>query len=250
MMVWKTLIFISVLFTISCSTPNYSNLAGYKKIYSFKDLSGEFNLQVESGRKENEFFFKKILMGVTDQKEYEKSIAISRIKEMKSPRSSRGVMIPVVSQYTVWLDKQKYFSQIKVHGKKRVIELLMKSPEKKWNGKKEFKIPEMKGAYCFFSQVVDCLRVTGYFSQSVKKNKGRFNFTLIWDGYPYVNDQYAGLSPELFSNAYFIYEGPTAEGLHKFSLNFGTQIIFFQLNEKMQLRKKFWVSEGLSQVER
>lgn len=243
----KFRLFLLVLLSLSCATQQNTNPSNYQKDYSFKDLSGEFLLRVESGRKDKEFFFKKKLSGISDGKEYEKSIAISQLGKLKTRNGPINSLRPKISQMTVWFDKQEYFSQVKVLPRTRELEVKTRSPEKEWNGVKKYDFPNTKGLFCFFSQLVDCIRVTGFLHKSMEKASGRMNFTIIWDGYPFVNSQYKGLNEEPFTRAMFEYDSKS-ENLVKYNLSFNNQIMFYHIDENKVLKKRFWVAEGLSQI--
>ncbi len=241
--------FLITLFTLTaCATNPKPEIKSYRKNFSFKDLSGEFSLEVESGAKGKELYYKKRLLGLGDQKEYEKSIAISTLGQIKTRSGVVSVLRPKISQFTVWLDKQEYFSQIKVDPEKRKLFVTMRSPEEAWKGTKEFDLPAQKGAFCFFNQIIDCLRVTGFFHQSIRKGEGRIRFTIIWDGYPYMKSQYRGIPETPFSSAIMAFDGKGEDGLYKYTLGFNGQVMFFHLNENKTLEKRFWVAEGLSQM--
>ena len=66
----------------------------------------------------------------------------------------------------------------------------MVSPDKKWNGVKQVKFPVKGiGLYCFFSQLIECAKYTGFLSKALDANAGQMNFYLLWDGFPYINNQ-------------------------------------------------------------
>ena len=236
-------------------------LAPYQRNYQFTDISGQFILNFESGVNQRtnaggggEYYVKKRLIGEKDNQEYERLIAVSTLGSLSlssSPRPApRRRMVhllrPKISQYTVWFKKEKYFSQLEVLPDKKMLKVKMISPEKKWNGEKLIPFRNSRGLFCFFSQIPDCVKKTGFLSKAIKQKSGKMSFTIIWDGYPFIGEQYSGIHGP-FSTAIFSYERPSKEGDWIFHLNFGEQVIFYHFNTSMQLEKKFWVSQGLRQ---
>lgn len=74
------------------------------------------------------------------------------------------------------------------------------------------------------------------------------NFHLIWDGYPFIQEQFLNLANNPFESAVLKYDGATRDGLKRFSLNVGANVIIYFVNNDLQLNKVFWVSQGLSMV--
>ena len=51
---------------------------------------------------------------------------------------------------------------------------------------------------------------------------------------------------EVFSNASLEYDGKNSNGERRFTLKFSGQSIFYFIDNKNNLSKMFWVSQGLS----
>ena len=155
-----------------------------------------------------------------------------------------------MSQYTVWFEGKKYFSELKIIPSKKVVELKMQSPESNWNGTKQIKFPSTKTMSCFFSQIVDCVKISGFLELAAKKKKNKMSLYVIWEGYPYLNETYSDFPSELFSKAEIEYDGSTKNNEKKFNLSVAGQSIFFVLDEKNIFKKMFWVSQGITMVEK
>lgn len=246
----KTFTLIIVFALAGCSTNDKVAFNNYLKSYEFKDLSGNFSLVEESGlnKKKKEVFLKRKLINVSDNKVYEKGIVISHLGVLRTKEKKLRVLRPKISQYSVWFDKEKFFSQIEVLPTEKLLKVSMSSPEKKWNGIKTFKFLNSKGIFCYFSQIVDCLNVTGFLTSSRVQEQGSISFTIIWDGFPYIVDQYDGIGRSPFSSAKMVFDSKTKNGLYKFNLTFSDQIIFYHINKENVLEKRFWVSQGLTQM--
>ena len=167
--------------------------------YKFVDKSGSFKLKKEVGFSHNKFVVKqKVFENNKNDKPIEKLISISNPGKIKEKLS---ILRPFISQYTVWFDKKKYFTELKVDSDKKKLIVSMKSPQKNWNGKKEFEFPKGTGYFCFYSQVIDCAKISHFLLLSQKKGTGQMNFHVIWEGYPYFQSQYDNLNPKIFSQA-------------------------------------------------
>ena len=220
-----------------------------KRRYKLTDKSGEFVIYRENGLKKsnNTFVTKRQVLPFDDDKSkvLEQSIAISKLgslgKKIKMLR-------PQKSQYAVWFDGKKYLTDMTLKEKERSMLVKLKSPEKQWNGARSYKFPDPKSVYCFFSQILECVAVTGFLNKAFKKGRGQFNFYVVWDGYPYFQEQYLNIPNSVFSKAKFSFDGKNRNGEKRFSLSFGGQVIFYFLDKKNQFIKKFWVSQGLSMV--
>ena len=221
----------------------------YKKQYDFIDKAGAFSVYREVGRsvKDKNYVVKKSVYSQGEKKKVvEQSIAIA------TPGRLRNVNIvrPQIAQYTVWFDKKKYFSELKLDTKSKSMVLRMKSPEERWKGSRKVPFPRGTGVFCFFSMIVECVGATGFIEKAIEKGVGTMNFHIIWDGYPYVQEQYQHLPDEIFSSAEFVFEGDSQNGGKKFSLTTGNQTIFYVVKPGGFLTKIFWVSQGMSMVER
>ena len=245
----KYILYLVLLVLLSCSLGAMKGqIKSYQRNYKFTDMSGEFILDFESGlSKKKEVYVKKRLIGEKDNKEYEKLITISKIGALNVGGRKVRVLRPRISQYTVWFEKQKYFSQLEIIPQEKILKIWMKSPTKEWNGVQSISFPNSRGIFCFFSQIVDCVKVTGFLSKAIKNKGGKVNLTTIWEGHPFISEQYSGIEGPLTTSV-FSYEGLSQEGNFIFNLSFGNQVLFYHFNQNMQLEKKFWVSQGLEQI--
>ena len=221
-----------------------------KNAYALEENSGKFYLIRERGvrKSSNEFVVKREVYPEDRNKSkiLEKSISISKIGNLKK---TVKILRPHQSQYVVWFDGKKYSNEIKLNTTTRKLELKLDSPEKQWQGKREFDLPNTNAVYCFFNQVIECAQVTGFISKAYEKGFGKMNFYVIWNGFPYFHEQYLNLEQSIFSKAVLEYDGQDKKtGELKFSLNTSGQAIFYILNDSFKLKKKFWISQGLSML--
>jgi hypothetical protein len=213
--------------------------------YSLVDKSGKFELQREFGyiKSKNQYITKRrIFSDDSERKLLEKSIVIS------TPGSVKGVNVlrPSISQYSVWFEKKKYFTEMEISPKDKSMLVKLSSPEKHWRGESRIKFPPMTGVYCYFSQVIECANISGFLDEATKRQAGSMQILIIWEGYPYFQEQYLNIPKEVFSNAVLEYDGKNSNGERRFTLKFSGQSIFYFVDSKNNFSKMFWVSQGLS----
>jgi hypothetical protein len=216
--------------------------------FNYSDKNGSFLVLMSSGfnKKDNTFFTKRSLeiLNKNDDKMLEQSIVLSNIGELKK----RTILRPKISQYSVWFEGKKYSSELKLNTEAKAIDIKMVSPESQWNGVKQVKLPSSKSLYCFFSQVIECAKTIGFIAEATKKETGTMNFYVIWEGYPYLNETFSDFPSELFSKAQLEYDGKTKEEERRFNLKIVGQSVFYVVDKNEQMKKMFWVSQGISMV--
>lgn len=219
--------------------------------FNYTDKNGTFKVLLSSGfnKKENTFFTKRSLEIPNKDSDnvLEQSIVLSDLGTLKKTKT---ILRPKISQYSVWFDGKKYFSELKLNPVKKAIDLKMVSPESQWNGTKQIKLPSSKALYCFFSQVIECAKTVGFLTAAIKKESGSMNFYVIWEGYPYLNETFSDFPSELFSSAQLEYDGKINEDARRFSLKVAGQSIFYIVDKNEQMKKMLWVSQGISMISR
>lgn len=245
---WLYLIFIFIFVACSSSNPLQvkKELVHKEEKFSYTDKNGQFLFRTASGFKEKgKSFFTKQSLEMTTKKHdnaLEQTIAFSTLGSIKKKRM---ILRPMQSEYNVWFEGKKFTSKLKVLAAQKSVELTMESPEAKWNGVKQFKFPNTKTAVCFFSQVVECAKVMGLLNTPQK-----INFYILWEGYPYLNDTFTNFPQELFSRAELENEGNFKHDEKKFNLHVAGQSLVYVLDKNNKLTKMFWVSQGISMVNR
>ncbi len=214
--------------------------------FILKDKAGEYLFSRESGRKNSQYVTKRKIFlneNTQDEKILEKSIAISSVHKINNVE----FLAPDVSQFTVWFDSQKYFTQMKFDWKRKELEVSLESPEEQWSGLTIHPFPSDLKAVCFFSQIVECAQKLGFLDKSTSFKRGTMNLYLLMEGFPFVREIYLDLPTQIFLKAKFQYEGLTKEKERKYVLEFAGQSIFYFLkNNSDDLVKIFWISQGLS----
>lgn len=220
-------------------------LQAKKESYSLVDRDGRFVVERKKDfkKQDKQFFLRKTVRGSSSGKVLEKHISISDLGIFKK----QEVLRPKLSQYSVWFDGKKYFSEIKLDYTNRRAALKMVSPEEQWDGVKYFTFPnDGSKLICFFEQLPECLTTVSFIDKSIKKGAGRIQLFILWGGYPYFQEQYLNLSDNIFSSGTVQYDGVSKNGDYRFTLATEGHSIFFFVNEDGNLVKKFWVSQGMS----
>ncbi|MBF0315313.1 MAG: hypothetical protein HQK52_17970 [Oligoflexia bacterium] len=236
-----------------------------KITYQYHDGSGDYRLIKESGKvkSKNLYYVKSRILseesGESEEALLEKSLTIASKSKLnrrqKQKLASKGgaqesvsILRPLVSQYTVWLEGKKYFSQFKVDAQKQIMEIFSITPENKKGQKQTLHLPKGNGIYCFFSQVPECIKVTGFLNMAKEKRAGNMSFYLIWDGYPHYQHLYENFNEDAYSMASFNYDGIADDGTIRYELKTEReQSIFFHFNKDNDLIKKLWVARGVGQ---
>lgn len=214
---------------------------------SLEDKAGKFMVVREGGlAKDKKHIVSKYrvysIEGV-GQKPLEQSITFSTPGVLKS---KIRLLRPEKSQYKVWFDGKLYQTETSLDKKSKSLIVSMKSPEKQWTGTKRFIFPGGTGIFCYFSQLVECLQYTGFIEKASKAKNGRMNFHIIWDGYPYIQEQYLNLNPEPFAAATVEYDGMTESKDYRFSVSVSGNVIIYLFNDSYDYAKIFWPAQGYS----
>ncbi len=243
------LFFVCFLLCLSCATTQKSSLKmiSYKKNYVLTYKSGTFSLARESGfdSSSRNYVTKYKIQDTNNQKILEKVITFSEVKNLSKKVK---VLSPVKSKYQVWFDGKVHQTTMTVNEKEGLLLVKMRSPEDQWNGEKRVPMVKGNGVRCFYSQVVECAYRIGFLQKAIKLKSGKMAFSLIWEGYPYIQEQYLNIKSEPVTQASLSYDGKNQVGEHRFSLNFGGNSVFYFVDKKFRLDRIFWPSQGLSVV--
>jgi hypothetical protein len=213
-------------------------------VFRVQDGSGESFWRRESGLdQKGRYLVNKAIVYNTalgPQRPLEKEVIFAEWGQL----DHQPLLRPWRSQYRVWLDGKEHFTEMQLDLAQRKMKVKMRSPDPRWNGTQEVKFPAGK-VFCFYGQLAECLRVQGFLPKALQKRSGQLNFILIWEGYPYQQEQYPPIAG-LFTPAVVEYDGEYQEGLTRFSVSFGEQVFFILVDEHSRLQKLFWVAQGLS----
>ncbi len=246
-------LFLFLLF--SCSShlvvPRSSlSLEQENTLFDYTDVSGNYSLERDVRLKKNKVITTTKLSSekYTKNKLVEKSLTISDLGTLVIGKRRTPVMRPYASQYSIWFDGKEYFTQLKLNKKKKSLDVILKSPEKKWNGKRSVKFPNGTH-FCFFSQIPECMKATPFFKKSIEEKTGHLKFYIVWDSFPYYEELYGNLRATLFTEADFTYDGEN-EGDYRYKLVAKGQVIFYQFDRDLKFDKLLWVAQGLRAIKK
>lgn len=248
----KALVCALLIVLSSCSS--FSGLGKPKlekvsETFNYSDKNGQFQVVISSGpdKSGKGYFTKKVMELPNKEKDkiLEQSVVISSLGTLKK---KTNILRPKLSQYNVWFDGKKYTSELKINTAKKAIDVKMTSPESQWNGTRQIKFPSSTILPCFFSQIIECARVSGFIKMASSKEAGVMNLLVIWEGYPYLNETFSDFPSELFSTGKLEYDGKTKDSERRFNLRVAGQSIAYVLNDKDEMSKMFWITQGISMV--
>ncbi len=244
-------------FVFSCSSGRLGNKpsglssnwsSNSQSQYDFSDLSGQYSLKLEKRIDKKNRFRQRSLLFEKKKSEtlLEKVVAVAQLGKLEGQNGpADSLMLPLASQYTVWYDGKKYFSQMRLNRKKRamsVFNFIEGTPPV------ESLSPFPKGkVFCFFSQIPDCLRATGFISEAIRFGGGTMKFWIIWENYPFHTKQYTNFDEKVFSSAVVTFEN-TVDNLFRFEIQFSKQSLFYLFDQNQNFAKMYWVTQGLSIV--
>lgn len=214
-----------------------------KHTYSLTDVSGSFRLERDVKFQKKRLITRSRILNPSggNTKVLEKSVALSQLGSVKSKRGSVLVLRPLASEFVTWLEGKRYDSRMKVDLKTRTM--IVSSSDKK-----EQVIPFPKGRqFCFFSQIPDCLNLSGVLRRATDEKKQSIGFMVIWDSYPFTQDLYIGAGKKLFSSANFKYDGRIKNRI-RYILEVDGQVILYHFSPDLRFAKMAWISQGLTIV--
>ena len=244
----------SLIFTIfifqSCSYLSLNNKAllnSRTQSFSQEEEAGEFLFRRKVGFDGNKNYVVKSDLTKLGNEDIalEKTITISKVKTINK---KLRLLIPQKSESQYFLDGKKYFSRISISDKKITVKMI--SPEKQWNGEKEFVLTKGNGNICFYANIVECAIVSGFLSKAIETNMGKMNFYIVWEGYPYFHEQFLNIPNEVFSRATLVYDGVNRRKEHRLTLSAGGQSQFYFVDKEYKIIRHVWSSQGFQRESR
>ena len=217
-----------------------------KTTYSYVDESGTFSLLRESKLLDQKIVTRNQMIDKSGSgaKVLEKSVLLSRIGSIKVKNKRLITIRPEASEYTVWIEGKKYFSQMRINPFKKMMTLTLSSPEQKWNGTSEISFPRGK-YFCFFNQIPECLFRNYLLSNSKNADGRKMDFYVIWDNYPYIADLLTAVGSKLFAPASVKFDGEY-DNLLRYIVEIENQVILYQFTKSFDLVKVAWISQGIT----
>ncbi len=219
-----------------------------KTSYSYADVSGSYRLNRESRQIKQKLVTRNQLLDTKggSSKVLEKTIMVSQIGSIKAKKTRILTVRPVASEFTVWLEGKKYHSRMQLNEKNKSMRLTLDSPETKWQGTSEIKFP--KGKYfCFFSQIPECLYHNYHLPHAHENKNKRYDFYVVWDGYPYIQEQLTRVGQSLSAPATLKFDGEI-NGQFRYIVEVEGQMILYHFTRSYDLVKIAWIAQGITIV--
>lgn len=242
----KIAVYFLILIFISCSTNSPRSAKVGVTVYSFTDISGTFKLVRENKIAENRLITRSVISDSSSYRVLEKSIIVSQLGTVKTKNGRVATLRPLGSEFTVWLEGKKYSSRMKLDTKTKSMLVNLESPEERWRGEREISFP--KGQFfCFYSQLSECLYQNNFLEASLREKKRKFNFFVVWDSWPFVQDQLTGIGQNLFARASLKFDSKNKSGL-RYIVEIDGQIVLYHFSKSYDLVKIAWVAQGITVV--
>jgi hypothetical protein len=237
------------LLVVSCSAFNRtSEPAPGKYLYSYSDVSGNFSYQ-----RDVKFIKKKLVTrsqimvpSAGSDRIVEKSVTVSQLGTVREGSRRTFVLRPLASEFTVWLEGKKYSSRMQLDTARKSMRVTLDSPEAKWKGQTLIPFPAGK-VFCFFTQIPDCLYHNQILEKSLDRKRQTFAFYVVWDNYPFVQEQLTNVGNNLFSQATIKYDGKP-KGENRYILEVEDQILLYKFSKNFELTGYSWISQGINMV--
>ncbi len=238
--------FIILILIVSCGATPLRGHRDAKVSYSYVDEAGTFTLNRETKLIDSKLVTRAQLL---DKKGgsgrlLEKSVMLSRIGSIRNGSTRLLIVRPQASEYTVWIEGKKYVSRMQLVPGKRAMRMTLESPETKWQGTSEVPVPKAK-YLCFFGQLPECLARSNLLENARVLEGRRFDFVIVWDSYPYIQDLLTKTGQKLFERAEVKFDGEI-NGLFRYIVEVDEQVISYQFTKSFELVKVAWVSQGIT----
>lgn len=239
--------FLILLLFVSCSAlVKKETFQNGQRNYYYSDASGAYSFSREYKIRDKKLITR--IQLVHDQggshKVLEKSITVSQLGTVKGKKARELIIRPFASEFVVWLEGKKYETKMKLDEKNRSMILELDSPEEKWKGKSSIPFPTGR-QFCFFSQIPDCLQLNLFLAKALERRNEALSFHVVWDSFPFVQDQFNGVGSRLFSPATLKFEEQQGSTL-RFIVEVDGQSILYHFSKSFDLIRMLWISQGLS----
>lgn len=238
----KILLFL--LIAAGCSTAGKPREG--KTSYSYVDASGSYRLVREAKEVKKRIVSRNQLMDTkgSQNRVVEKSVMLSQVGSIKSGKSRLLVVRPLASEFVVWLEGQKYTSKMQINEKSRSMRLTLNAPEARWKGTREIPFPRGK-YFCYFNQIPECLYHNQLLSLALNGRNRKIDFYVIWDAFPFIQEQYSYVGKELFAPATIKYDGEFNKQ-HRYVVEVEGQMILYTFSKSFDLAKMAWIAQGIT----
>lgn len=233
----------------------------FNQLMAYSDLSGNFSLRRTSKVQQNNILFQRLIY----QDDFSKYVErIRSVSVLKTDRDRVVWMVPLLSQFSTWLEGQEYTSQVRIFPQQKKVEVKTSKPIGKFPLVQNFALPPSK-YYCFLHLLPECIKNLGIFDRLIQTGKSSKNnndnnknnsdnkesddnkiwIYVIMESFPYSNMIYSDIENKWMTQAYISYEGYD-NSEHSFSVEIFNQMLSIKYNEKEQFTGMYWASQGIT----
>ncbi len=216
------------------------------RTFAYVDVSGKYSFVRETKLIKNRLVTRTQILAPQGSisKPLEKSVLVSQLGTIRDGRKRTLIIRPIAAEFSVWLDGKRYDAKQRLDVKSKAMLLDLTSPEEKWKGKSSIPFPKDK-QFCFFSQIPDCLYHNNFLARAKIDAKQSLGFYVIWDAFPFIQEQLAGVGSKLFSAASLKFEGQESNVL-KYQLEVDGQTVLYHFSKSYDLVRMYWVAQGIT----
>lgn len=216
-----------------------------KTNYSYTDVGGSYRLSREFKMVKQRLVSRSVLLSSgSDNKTLEKSITVSRLGSISNEKARLVTLRPEASEFSVWLEGKKYSSSMRINAKTRSMRVTLDSPESRWRGTQEIPFPKGK-FFCFYNQIPECLYRNSLLQNAYDIKTKKVEFFVVWDNYPFLQDQLSHVGKNLFAPATLKFDGEIKNNF-RYIVEVEGQIILYQFTRSLDLVKMAWIAQGIT----
>lgn len=218
-----------------------------KRVFSYQDVTGSYRMQREIKTIKNKIVARNQLMLASgNAKVVEKSVTVAEIGSIQDGKKRVMVVRPTASEFIVWLEGKRYQSRMKLVPEKKSIRVTLESPEKQWQGTSDILVPKGR-FFCFYSQLAECLYHNRLLESAQEDRKQEYGFYIVWDNYPYLQEQLSGVGTNVFSAATVKFDGEIKKRF-RYIIEVEGQVLLYHFSTSFALEKIAWISQGITMV--
>jgi len=235
------------LIFFSCSSSNGLNtVAEGRQAFNYIDESGKYSY-IKDVKKNKGKIISRITIKSAKGGEsiLEKSVTISQAGSIKQNNRRAVAVRPLAADFLIWLNGQKYESQMRINTKSKAMNIKTKTPEGR-SFNEDITFPKGQ-IFCFFSQLSECLATANLVRKSHSQPDIAHSFHIVWESYPYNQEYLSGIGKTLFSPANIKYDGVYKRN-HKFAVEVAGQNLLFHFTKNFSFLRMFWINQGISLI--
>jgi hypothetical protein len=171
----------------------------------------------------------------------------AHLEAVKKPTPHQSIFPSArFSRTSLWHELRLFTSTVEISDENLVIKYSGEGKEsEKTFIRSDYPELQKTNYLCFFDTLYECGKLSGFFKQAISKKKGRMNFTILWNGFPWIEWVSKDLKDMAFSSAELEFNGEVQKNRFVFSLYSAGQTFMLALNEELELIAFEWPIVGI-----